>query len=144
MPVMPGIPTTRSFHLAAGNQDLVVVVDRLHNFLNFVVLAQIYLHEKDPATSQALNRYRLTLLGVVGTVESFLEDSDFDQLGVHLACSLSTALLDYRSVSEAVMSGVNATAAALNRTASFADADQSQLTAGTSDARSARDRFNRK
>ena len=89
-------------------QDLVVVVDRLHNFLNFVVLAQIYLHEKDPATSQALNRYRLTLLGVVGTVESFLEDSDFDQLGVHLACSLSTALLDYRSVSEAVMSGVNA------------------------------------
>lgn len=39
---------------------------------------------------------------------------------------------------------VNATAAALNRTASFADADQSQLTAGTSDARSARDRFTKK
>jgi len=39
---------------------------------------------------------------------------------------------------------VNATAAALNRTASFADADQSQLTAGSADARSARDRFNRK
>ena len=43
-----------------------------------------------------------------------------------------------------VKEAVNATAAALNRTASFADADQSQLTAGTSDARSARDRFNRK
>jgi enoyl-CoA hydratase/carnithine racemase len=42
-----------------------------------------------------------------------------------------------------VKEAVNATAAALNRTASFADADQSQLTAGTSDARSARDRFNR-
>ena len=43
-----------------------------------------------------------------------------------------------------VKEAVNATAAALNRTASFADADQSQLTAGTSDARSARDRFNKK
>ena len=43
-----------------------------------------------------------------------------------------------------VKEAVNATAAALNRTASFADADQSQLTAGTADARSARDRFNRK
>ncbi len=43
-----------------------------------------------------------------------------------------------------VKEAVNATAAALNRTASFADADQSQLTAGTSDARSARDRFNSK
>ncbi len=41
-----------------------------------------------------------------------------------------------------VKEAVNATAAALNRTASFADADQSQLTATTSDARSARDRFN--
>ncbi len=43
-----------------------------------------------------------------------------------------------------IKEAVNATAAALNRTASFADADQSQLTAATQDARSARDRFNRK
>lgn len=43
-----------------------------------------------------------------------------------------------------IKEAVNATAAALNRTASFADADQSQLTAGTADARSARDRFNSK
>ncbi len=43
-----------------------------------------------------------------------------------------------------VKEAVNATATALNRAASFADADQSQLTAGTSDARSARDRFNKK
>lgn len=42
-----------------------------------------------------------------------------------------------------IKEAVNATAAALNRTASFADADQSQLTAGTQDAQSARDRFNR-
>jgi enoyl-CoA hydratase/carnithine racemase len=41
-----------------------------------------------------------------------------------------------------IKEAVNATAAALNRTASFADADQSQLTATTADARSARDRFN--
>lgn len=95
-----------------GLHDLVVIVDRLHNFLNFVVLAQIYLHDRDRKTSEALNRYRVTLLGVIGTVESFLEDSDFDQLGVHLACSLSTALLDYRTVSEDVLTGVNATAAA--------------------------------
>jgi hypothetical protein len=37
---------------------------------------------------------------------------------------------------------VNATAGALNRTASFADADQSQLTATTTAVRSARQRFN--
>ena len=43
-----------------------------------------------------------------------------------------------------VKEAVNATAGALNRTASFADADQSQLTAMTQDARGARDRFNRK
>jgi enoyl-CoA hydratase/carnithine racemase len=42
-----------------------------------------------------------------------------------------------------IKEAVNATAAALNRTASFADADQSQLTATTADARSARDRFNK-
>jgi hypothetical protein len=41
-----------------------------------------------------------------------------------------------------IKEAVNATAAALNRTASFADADQSQLTAMTRDARTARDRFN--
>ena len=43
-----------------------------------------------------------------------------------------------------VKEAVNATATALNRAASFADADQSQLTAGSTDARTARDRFNRK
>ena len=42
-----------------------------------------------------------------------------------------------------VKEAVNATAAALNRAASFADADQSWLTAMTADARSARDRFNK-
>ncbi len=41
-----------------------------------------------------------------------------------------------------IKAAVNLTAGALNRTASFADADQSQLTAVTADARSARDRFN--
>ena len=43
-----------------------------------------------------------------------------------------------------VKEAANATAAALNRATSFADADQSWLTAMTDDARSARDRFNRK
>lgn len=43
-----------------------------------------------------------------------------------------------------VKEAVNATANALNRTASFADADQSQLTATTTDASSARDSFNDK
>ncbi|MEQ8861649.1 MAG: enoyl-CoA hydratase/isomerase family protein [Pseudomonadales bacterium] len=41
-----------------------------------------------------------------------------------------------------IKEAVNATAGALNRTASFADADQSQLTAASQDARAARDRFN--
>ena len=43
-----------------------------------------------------------------------------------------------------VKEAVNATAGALNRAASFADADQSWLTAMSDDARGARDRFNRK
>jgi enoyl-CoA hydratase/carnithine racemase len=43
-----------------------------------------------------------------------------------------------------VKQAVNATAAALNRIASFADADQSQLTAASRDAKAASDRFNRK
>ena len=43
-----------------------------------------------------------------------------------------------------VKEAVNATTAALNRATSFADADQSWLTATTQDARGARDRFNKK
>lgn len=42
-----------------------------------------------------------------------------------------------------IKEAVNATAGALNRTASYADADQSQLSAGSEDAKRARDRFNR-
>lgn len=42
-----------------------------------------------------------------------------------------------------IKEAVNATAGALNRTASYADADQSQLSAASEDARGARDRFNR-
>ena len=43
-----------------------------------------------------------------------------------------------------IKEGANASAGALNRAVSFADADQSQLTALTEDARQARDRFNKK
>jgi len=41
-----------------------------------------------------------------------------------------------------IKEAVNATAGALNRTASYADADQSQLSAASEDARGARERFN--
>ena len=41
-----------------------------------------------------------------------------------------------------IKEAVNATAGALNRTASYADADQSQLSAASADARDARERFN--
>ncbi len=43
-----------------------------------------------------------------------------------------------------IKEAVNAQVTALNRVASFADADQSQLTAGSADARAARERFTRK
>ena len=43
-----------------------------------------------------------------------------------------------------VKEAVNATTTALNRASSFADADQSWLTAMTDDAKGARDRFNKK
>ena len=42
-----------------------------------------------------------------------------------------------------IKEAVNATANTLNRTASYADADQSKLAAASADAKSARDRFNR-
>jgi hypothetical protein len=43
-----------------------------------------------------------------------------------------------------IKEAVNLTAGALNRTAIFADADQSQLTMVTKDGMSARDRFSEK
>jgi enoyl-CoA hydratase/carnithine racemase len=64
---------------------------------------------------------------------------------VEVATQLAQAAADMPAVAVSMIKeAVNATAAALNRTASFADADQSQLTAGTQDARGARDRFNKK
>jgi enoyl-CoA hydratase/carnithine racemase len=64
---------------------------------------------------------------------------------VEVATQLAQSAADMPAVAVSMIKeAVNATAAALNRTASFADADQSQLTAGTQDARGARDRFNKK
>jgi len=61
------------------------------------------------------------------------------------ALELARTVVEMPAVATAMIKeAVNATAGALNRTASFADADQSQLTALTHDARTARDRFNRK
>jgi hypothetical protein len=64
---------------------------------------------------------------------------------VEKALELARAAAEMPAVATLMIKeAVNATAGALNRTASFADADQSQLTAATEDARTARDRFNRK
>jgi enoyl-CoA hydratase/carnithine racemase len=76
-----------------------------------------------------------------GLVEEVAPDGKTVEVATQLAHS--AAVMPAVAVSM-IEEAVNATAAALNRTASFADADQSQLTAGTQDARGARDRFNKK
>ncbi len=64
---------------------------------------------------------------------------------VDVALQLARAATGMPAVAVAMIKeAVNATAGALNRTASFADADQSQLSAASQDAKAARDRFTRK
>jgi len=76
-----------------------------------------------------------------GLVEEVAPDGHAAERAIALAeAAAAMPAIATRMIKEAV----NATAGALNRTASFADADQSQLTASSSDARSARERFNAK
>lgn len=75
-----------------------------------------------------------------GLVEEVAPDGETIDRALELArAAAEMPPIATRMIKEAV----NATAGALNRTASFADADQSQLTAASADARSARERFNR-
>jgi len=76
-----------------------------------------------------------------GLADEIAADGQAVEKALELAqTAASMPVIATRMVKEAV----NATAAALNRTASFADADQSWLTATTADALSARDRFTSK
>jgi len=76
-----------------------------------------------------------------GLVDEIAPDGE----ALDVALKLARAAAETPAVAATMIKeGVNATAAALNRAVSWADADQSQLTAGTADARSARERFNRK
>ncbi|MDZ7669855.1 MAG: enoyl-CoA hydratase-related protein [Gammaproteobacteria bacterium] len=63
---------------------------------------------------------------------------------VEKALEMARTVVERPAVAVAMIKeGVNAIAGALNHTASYADADQSQLSAATDDARNARDRFNK-
>jgi len=63
---------------------------------------------------------------------------------VDVALRLARTVVERPAVAVAMIKeGVNAIAGALNHAASYADADQSQLSAATEDARNARDRFNK-
>lgn len=76
-----------------------------------------------------------------GLIEEIAADGEAAAKAMELAqAAAEMPAIATRMIKEAV----NVTAGALNRTASFADADQSQLTAASSDARNARDRFNKK
>ncbi len=76
-----------------------------------------------------------------GLVEEVAEDGKALEKALELAeAAAEMPVIATRMVKEAV----NATCGALNRAASFADADQSWLSAITEDARGARDRFNKK
>jgi enoyl-CoA hydratase len=67
-----------------------------------------------------------------------------DGATVEVALGLARTVVERPAVAVAMIKeAVNATAGALNRTASYADADQSQLSAATEDARSATERFSK-
>jgi enoyl-CoA hydratase/carnithine racemase len=75
-----------------------------------------------------------------GLVEEVAPDGQ----ALDVALRLARAAAEIPAVAATMIKeGVNATATALNQAVSWADADQSQLTAATTDARGARDRFNR-
>ncbi len=76
-----------------------------------------------------------------GLAEEVVPDGETVSKAIELA---ETAAEMPVIATQMVKEAVNATAGALNRAASFADADQSWLTAMSTDARSARDRFNKK
>ncbi len=76
-----------------------------------------------------------------GLIEEIAPDGQAAQTATKLA---TTAAEMPPIATRMIKEAVNATATALNRTASYADADQSQLTAVSKDALSARDRFNKK
>jgi enoyl-CoA hydratase/carnithine racemase len=76
-----------------------------------------------------------------GVIEEIAPDGQAVEKAMELAQSAAAMPpIAVRMIKEAV----NATANALSRAASYADADQSQLTSTSADARSARDRFNKK
>lgn len=76
-----------------------------------------------------------------GVIEEIAPDGEAVAKAMTLARSAAAMPpIAVRMIKEAV----NATANALSRVASHADADQSQLTSTSADARSARDRFNEK
>ena len=75
-----------------------------------------------------------------GLVDEVVADGET----VDAALKLARGVTEMPAVAVAMIKeGVNAIAGALNRTASHADADQSQVSANTEDARNARDRFNK-
>jgi enoyl-CoA hydratase/carnithine racemase len=74
-----------------------------------------------------------------------IEEIAPDGQAVDVAMKLALAAAEIPPVAASMIKeAVNATAAALHRTASYADADQSQLSAATKDARAASAAFNRK
>ena len=76
-----------------------------------------------------------------GLVEEVADDGE----ALNKARELAEAAADMPVIAtRMVKEAVNATCGALNRAASFADADQSWLSAISEDARGARDRFNKK
>ena len=74
-----------------------------------------------------------------------IEEIAPDGQAVDVALKLAQSAAEIPAVAVSMIKeAVNATATALNRTASYADADQSQLSAATRDAKGASDRFNKK
>ena len=76
-----------------------------------------------------------------GLIEEVAGDGEAVEVAYEMAQSVAQVPPIAASM---IKEAVNATATSLNRLASYADADQSQLSAGTQDAQAAREQFNKK
>ena len=95
----------RTVHMGefnTGVEELLVFQQRLGRFLNFVVLAEIALEDRDPPLADRVGDYADAILGSVEVVAMHLDGEDWGPLGIALARSLATHLLEYREFADQV------------------------------------------
>ena len=96
----------RTIHMgefATGIEELLVFQQRLGRFLNYVVLAEMALEERDPALATRMGDFSEAILGSLEVVTMHLDTEDWGPLGIALARSMATHLLEYRHFGDQVV-----------------------------------------